>query len=735
MKLRRKIGLMLAIMLSFSLVPSFARLTGEVVQASEFQYSWMSNIVKVSNDSELKLGSAPVVTIKEDFGVWEKDHSIYLTVSNSEWADTIFDDDVIDVRDRDGKVVVSETGEKLFHITRDGTRTIAITKKTSEDVPFMLRIPMLVNIDDRAKDDIVLKIEGESTGVRDAEHVFATVSDSKINIRFNEKDDMVKFATRGTTLNPIRIEENFVGALKKGDQIKFDISRDFEWNNDYTTGPAISIRGGADGVFSLKYDRRKSDETVMVVEVDNIDSNRTRRISFEINDLNIITEERNSTDYGKVEVNISGKDIEDKSIIVAEYVDYGAESSVKEKGEFFSGRKITLPVITLQESVRDSVRFDRPIDIDFPQWVNVIGIKSAKLDGVDVTTEFEEGFDLNKERLDKEGKDKEIVYSGTVRFEPKSTSKAIKLEVEFIIETKANAKGDIDVEFSGRAFDKSDIVQTVGNVKPVIEVTADKTNLNVGFKDQKVGNIYIKETEKDAIQKGYMLIQIDDFMHGRWDKEPVVKVTEGDIRIGEIKLIDNETLSIEIRSTSRKLSTIEISEVIMTTNRAVADGVYDINVFGNAIIDKGLQGSDWEKGYDSPYITIGEQYEEKEKISFVIGQSIYTAGEEKINMDAAPYIDENGRTMVPVRYVAEAIGVLQQNILWSDRTVTIFTPKNQIVQVKIDTPIITINGASIQMDTQAVINDNRTYLPISWIARVLDIPYTWEGNTKTVTFN
>ena len=739
MKLKQRLALMLAVMSAFSVAPTFATLTSGVpVYASEYQYSWMSNVVKVSTGSELRVGSAPTATIREDFGVWEKNHSIYLTVSGGEWTDAILKDNVLDVRDRDGKVVVSEDGEKLFEVTRDGKNTIAITKKTDAKAPFMLRVPMLVKVGENTVDDVSLKIEGESTGVRDASHVFATVSDSKISVKFDEKEDVIKFANRGTTLNPIRIEENFVGSLKKGDQVEFDISRGFEWDNNYTTGPAISVRNGDGDSFSLKYDKKKSDETVMVFEVENIDQNRTRRLVFELTGLKIMTEERNSKDYGKVSVDISGKDIEKKTIVVAEYVDYGAETSVKKEGEFFSGRSVVLPVITLKENVKDSVRFDRPIDIDFPEWVNVIGIKSAKLDGKDVTSDFEEGFDITKKRLEKVGKEKEIVSSGTVRLSPtNATTKALKLEVEFEIETKANATGNIDVVFGGRAFDKEEVKQTVGSVKPVIEVTTEKTKLDVGYKGQPVGRIRIKEAEKGAIQKGEILVQFEDFTHGRWEKEPVVKVVEGEMKLGEIKLLSNGTLSIEVKSVSREPVTIEVSDGVMTTSRAIADGEYDIDIFGDAIIDKNLKGSDWEKGYASPYLTVGlgsDEEKEKKEVSFVIGQPSYAAGEETLNMDAAPYIDENGRTMVPVRYVAEAIGVSPQNILWGDRTVTIFTTNNQVVQVKVDTPTITINGANIQMDTKAVIKDGRTYLPISWVAKVLGVPYTWDSDTKTVTF-
>ena len=91
--------------------------------------------------------------------------------------------------------------------------------------------------------------------------------------------------------------------------------------------------------------------------------------------------------------------------------------------------------------------------------------------------------------------------------------------------------------------------------------------------------------------------------------------------------------------------------------------------------------------------------------------------------------------MVPVRYVANALGVDSENIIWNklDRTVTVFKD-NRVVQLTIDSPLLTINGAKVTMDTTAIIKDGRTILPISWVAKGLNVPYTWDEVAKTVTF-
>lgn len=57
------------------------------------------------------------------------------------------------------------------------------------------------------------------------------------------------------------------------------------------------------------------------------------------------------------------------------------------------------------------------------------------------------------------------------------------------------------------------------------------------------------------------------------------------------------------------------------------------------------------------------------KAVFVVGQESYTVDGQPKEMDAAPFI-ENGRTFVPVRYLAYALGVAEENIVWVGETGT-----------------------------------------------------------------
>ena len=86
------------------------------------------------------------------------------------------------------------------------------------------------------------------------------------------------------------------------------------------------------------------------------------------------------------------------------------------------------------------------------------------------------------------------------------------------------------------------------------------------------------------------------------------------------------------------------------------------------------------------------------------------------NIDAAPFIS-NGRTLVPVRYLADALGA---QTAWDAATQTItITKGGTTIELTIGSTAITTNGKTSQMDTAPLIENGRTYLPARYIAEAL----------------
>ena len=93
--------------------------------------------------------------------------------------------------------------------------------------------------------------------------------------------------------------------------------------------------------------------------------------------------------------------------------------------------------------------------------------------------------------------------------------------------------------------------------------------------------------------------------------------------------------------------------------------------------------------------------------------------------------------MLPVRFLANAFGVDNEGIKWdaATRTATLSNATTTIV-VTIDAPTMTVNGETVALDSPAIIDQNRTYLPVRAIANALGVSNNnikWDGATSTAT--
>ena len=124
-------------------------------------------------------------------------------------------------------------------------------------------------------------------------------------------------------------------------------------------------------------------------------------------------------------------------------------------------------------------------------------------------------------------------------------------------------------------------------------------------------------------------------------------------------------------------------------------------------------------------------------VVMTIGSTEYVVNNNIVVGDAAPFVDSNWRTMVPIRALAESFDA---EVNWnnSDRTVTInFDGATQIV-MSIGDDTYTVNGAEQTMDTEPVIQGDRTYVPIRFAAEGMGFSvtplYNSNGLTGSVVF-
>ena len=100
--------------------------------------------------------------------------------------------------------------------------------------------------------------------------------------------------------------------------------------------------------------------------------------------------------------------------------------------------------------------------------------------------------------------------------------------------------------------------------------------------------------------------------------------------------------------------------------------------------------------------------------------------------DAKPFIDSNSRTMVPLRAVADAMGLA---VNWDENArEASFTGGGKTIYFPIDSSAArTSGGEAVQMDTAAVIVSGRTYAPVRYLAEYFGYTVGWDGAARTVS--
>lgn len=117
-------------------------------------------------------------------------------------------------------------------------------------------------------------------------------------------------------------------------------------------------------------------------------------------------------------------------------------------------------------------------------------------------------------------------------------------------------------------------------------------------------------------------------------------------------------------------------------------------------------------------------------LSMTVGATDYTLNGETKTMDVAPVI-RNDRTMLPVRYVAEALGA---DVAWDAETSTAtLTTDTVAIKITVGSSTATVGGESVTLDAPAFIENDRTYMPVRFVAEALGATVSWDGATATAT--
>lgn len=103
-------------------------------------------------------------------------------------------------------------------------------------------------------------------------------------------------------------------------------------------------------------------------------------------------------------------------------------------------------------------------------------------------------------------------------------------------------------------------------------------------------------------------------------------------------------------------------------------------------------------------------------------------GQEVVFPDARPFIDANGRTQAPARFVAQALGAA---VNWNAGAAT-FSGNGIDIILTPGSATAAVNGASVALDSAAVLREDRVYVPVRFIAETMGAGVQWDAEARTV---
>ena len=106
-----------------------------------------------------------------------------------------------------------------------------------------------------------------------------------------------------------------------------------------------------------------------------------------------------------------------------------------------------------------------------------------------------------------------------------------------------------------------------------------------------------------------------------------------------------------------------------------------------------------------------------------------TLNEQLLVFDQPPIVEE-GRSLVPMRAIFEAMGAAVE---WKDDTQSaIATKDDKKIIITVDNKVAYVNGEPHSLDVPAKVLNGRTLVPVRFVSEMLDCNVDWDEETQTV---
>ena len=781
--MKKFLSMVMAAAMVVSLVPATAfaatgdfKATAKVIDAQNFA---VDDVDSPIGGSELQL----TLTTGDSLRTRDK-MKFTATLDNVKDLETVtqIEDDDIFILDEDGRATEDYT-VKDFDVTDEDEFEFTVEEKGDAENAAQFKRGIVIGIDlsgvqmdkvSKGKTATISIDSDDATITNGDDLVFASVEAK--GIKASVKDTVDVATEEVAELKELKIEPavgDTLGAVaKNGTDIRLKLNSGFEFVKSDLT---LSTDKGTP-VPDTTWD---DDE----VTFENIGDGITGAEWFKIEGLKVEATSAKAGATATIKVYVDGNDT--VSVEVAKVVDYTVSMTVDEDEDvpvIYSGVNVDNKGITddsdheslevtIEESFAGAWNNSKDFTLSVPEGVYITDVVNATLEESELN-----GYDDEKawfEAAYEEGDYVDLTFKrrGWTETDPNGNGASkdpAELTFTLVLVADPNFEGDVTLKLTGDAVDEQEV--TIAKfVKPYV-VEAQQNDMQIDYRNTEIPtSVVVKEAEAGLWDKGtkFVLsldkIDFDDEGTIAVDDKSGLEVKDDEVKTTTVDGDDAVYFVVDSRSDDEP-ATVTISGLQLYMDRSLPAGAYDLEMVSPEMNDPYestvvLNGTkDKVDGENRTIADINDDFvsytakagfvnivtagrEDTDsfttKVVVPVGESYLISGENKVEIPVPAYINAAGYTMLPLRAVAVALGINENNVLWdqASRTATVMYG-SKIINMTLGQKVVYVNGAMIPATAAVEITNDRMFLGLRDLGTALGVTdITWDGATKTATLN
>lgn len=772
--MKKLISMVMAAAMVVSLVPATAfadtgsaKAVAKVIDAADVSKDAKAETAMDNETTELQLkvdGNGQYAT-----GSTAK-HELTFTLDGAEFKTFTAAEIAKNVKVTRGTTAVTNiTADNISEVEKDGFKlTITNVELKDEDI---ISVDLHSNIKLKSVSvgkKATIAVDGAMVTTDDL--TFAEVKDTGIKASVKKVAEITEEGISALEKD-LKIEAN-VGKFEKGQKFTLKLSNGFEFNklegvtNLYTVEQPV--KGEREVTIVVDTEQGKDTDTITIPAAKMVISAESAKIGTECKlTVKAVRGDNKEGFADTADAIVIAKVVADAITVT---VDEDEDLPVIYSGVNVANEGITddsdheALEVTLEEPTAGTLDAKKALTMELPEGVYVTDVKFGDKDFIEGKSDSN-AADVFKAAYKKGDYETFEFARRTLVATPETDKDGGKLEFTLTLVAEPGFTGDVTLKVDGAGMDKAQEVKIAKFVSPYT-VEASQNDLIIDYRNTKVPtNIVVKEAEDGLWKKDS---EFKFSLDRNIDTEDDATYTVDDKSDMEVKKIKND-LGFRVDKESGDAATVTISDISLYMSRSLAAGAYDLqlnttgsdkfmqqNVYSNIAApatgktDERTVAYQYYNNDDSfnhvvkegfvNIITAGRDQDDAsftKKVVVPVGEKYIIAGEEQVALDVPAYISAAGYTMLPVRAVATALGINNNNVLWNQasRTVTILYGQRIITMVA-GQKVVTVNGNTIPASATVQIKDGRTFLPMRDLATALGVTdITWDAATKTATMN